>query len=101
MSDVVIVEVADGVATLTLNRPEARNALSTELLRTLPRVVAEVDADPEVAALVLTGADPAFCAGLDLREVGRGDGGPLRASGASREGSREIRTSWTRGPPRR
>ncbi len=81
MSDVVLVEVADAVATVTLNRPAARNALSMELLRTLPKVVAEVDADPAVAAIVLTGTDPAFCAGLDLREVGS-DGGPLKASGA-------------------
>lgn len=81
MSDVVLVEVVDAVATITLNRPEARNALSVELLRTLPKVVAEVDADPDVAAIVLTGADPVFCAGLDLREVGS-DGGPLKASGA-------------------
>ncbi|HYI63069.1 MAG TPA: enoyl-CoA hydratase [Acidimicrobiales bacterium] len=96
MSDVVIVEVADGVATLTLNRPEARNALSTELLRALPRVVADLDADPAVAALVLTGADPAFCAGLDLREVGRGDGGPLRASGAM--GGTDAEARARRGP---
>lgn len=95
MSDVVLVEVADGIATITLNRPEARNALSVELLRTLPKVVAEVDADPEVAALVLTGADPAFCAGLDLREVGT-DGGPLEASGALGGTDAEARTR--RGP---
>lgn len=80
-SDVVTVEVADSVATITLNRPDARNALSMELLRALPRAIAEADADSQVDALVLTGADPAFCAGLDLREVGT-DGGPLKVSGA-------------------
>lgn len=82
MSDVVLVEVADGVATVTLNRPEARNALSRELLRELPRALAEADADPEVAAVVLTGADPVFCAGLDLREIGSGSL-ELTASGAA------------------
>lgn len=96
MSDVVIVEVADGVATITLNRPEARNALSMELLRALPRAVAEADADPSVAVLVLTGADPAFCAGLDLREVGQGDGGPLQASGAT--GGTDDAARARRGP---
>lgn len=96
MSEVLLVEVDDGVATLTLNRPDARNALSMELLRTLPRVVAELDADPDVAVMVLTGADPAFCAGLDLREVGSGDGGPLRASGAS--GGTDAEAAARRGP---
>jgi len=62
-----------GVATVTLNRPAARNALSQELRRTLPALLAELDADDGVRAIVLTGADPAFCAGVDLREL---DGPP-------------------------
>ena len=77
MSDVALLEVDHGVALVTLNRPEARNALSSELRAALPELVARADADPEVAAVVLTGADPAFCAGLDLKELGR-SGGPLR-----------------------
>ncbi|CAN5714065.1 enoyl-CoA hydratase [soil metagenome] len=96
MSDVILVEVADAVATVTLNRPDARNALSTELLRAIPRTVAELDADESVAAIVLTGADPAFCAGLELREVGSGDGGPLRNSGAS--GGTDAEAQARRGP---
>lgn len=78
MDDLVLVEVADGVATVTLNRPGQRNALSVALLRQLRAALAEVDARPDVAAVVLTGADPAFCAGLDLKELGR-DGGALAA----------------------
>ncbi len=70
MADVVLLDVDDGVATVTLNRPEARNALSREVLRTLPNVVRECDERDDVAAVVVTGADPAFCAGLDLRELG-------------------------------
>lgn len=70
---VVLVEVDDGVATITLNRPGARNALSRELLRELPRVVRACDEREDVAAIVLTGADPAFCAGLDLKELGAGE----------------------------
>lgn len=75
MSDVVEVMIADRVATITLNRPEARNALSSQVLRDLAAGVARVDADDAVDAIVLTGADPAFCAGLDLKELGSGDGG--------------------------
>lgn len=65
----VLVEVADGVATVTLNRPGARNAISHALLTSLRAVMAEVGSDPDVGAVVLTGADPAFCAGLDLKEL--------------------------------
>jgi enoyl-CoA hydratase len=71
--DVLLTETADGVRTLTLNRPAARNALSAELVGRLAAALAEADADGGVAVVILTGADPAFCAGLDLREVGRGD----------------------------
>ncbi len=95
-ADVLLVEAADGVATVTLNRPDARNALSMELLGSLPRTIGELDADADVAAIVLTGADPAFCAGLDLREVGSGDGGPLRGSGAS--GGTDAEAAARRGP---
>ena len=77
MPDVALLEVSDGVALVTLNRPEARNALSSELVRTLARLVGEADQRDDVRVLILTGADPAFCAGLDLKELGR-DGGPLK-----------------------
>lgn len=80
--DVVLLEVADGVATVTLNRPEARNAMSAAVRRRLPHVIAEADGRQEVRAIVLTGADPAFCAGLDLKELAT-DGGPLGATGAA------------------
>ena len=58
----------DGCAVLTLNRPEVMNALSAELRRVLAETVAELEADPGVRVLVLTGAGRAFCAGLDLKE---------------------------------
>lgn len=67
--DLVLVEVADEVATVTLNRPDARNALNRALRKALPATLAEVDQRHDVAAIVLTGADPAFCAGLDLKEI--------------------------------
>ncbi|MBS1847905.1 MAG: enoyl-CoA hydratase [Actinobacteria bacterium] len=76
MTTLVTYEVDDRVATITLDRPEARNALSGALLRELSATMARADADDAVAAVVLTGADPAFCAGLDLKELGSGGGPP-------------------------
>jgi enoyl-CoA hydratase len=52
---------------LTLNRPEARNALSRDLIKAAYTALTEADADESVRAVVLTGAGPAFCAGVDLR----------------------------------
>ena len=71
---VVLLEIADRIATVTLNRPEARNALSSEVLRLLPQRLREADASDDVDVIVLTGADPAFCAGLDLKELGSSGG---------------------------
>jgi enoyl-CoA hydratase len=67
---VLLTEDANGVRLMTLNRPDARNALSSELLDRLVEVLHAAEDDPEVRAVVLTGADPAFCAGVDLREAG-------------------------------
>ena len=68
--DVVLVDVDEGVATITLNRPEARNAINGALGARLPEVVREMEDRADVAVLILTGADPAFCAGADLKELG-------------------------------
>lgn len=73
MSDVIVTEVADGIANVTLHRPEARNALNAELAAAIPAAVQTCDADPSVRAIILTGADPAFCAGFDLRDVAAGE----------------------------
>ena len=59
----------DGVATLTLNRPRARNALTIDLMRALDAALAEVERNPSVRVVILAGAGPAFCAGHDLREL--------------------------------
>jgi methylglutaconyl-CoA hydratase len=56
------------VATMTLDSPENRNALSGQLLRELRDALAEVQADPEVRAVVLTGEGSVFCSGADLKE---------------------------------
>lgn len=69
-----VIVTRDGpVAVVTLNRPAQRNALNRALQQRLPELIAELDADDDVHAIVLTGADPAFCAGVDLKELGAGD----------------------------
>ncbi len=88
MSDVVLYEVSERIATITLNRPEARNALSSEVLRVLPDRLREADASDDVDVVVLTGSDPAFCAGLDLKELGS-TGGNLGATGADGKPNRD------------
>ncbi len=69
----VIVEVENGVATVTLNRPESRNAISAELHAQLDEAVTALDARDDVGCMVLTGADPAFCAGMDLKSLSSED----------------------------
>ncbi|MGV9713931.1 enoyl-CoA hydratase [Gordonia sp. NPDC003424] len=69
MSDPVLVEVDDAMAIVTLNRPEARNSLSVELVEELSSALRDLDETSTVRAIVLTGADPAFCAGLDLKAL--------------------------------
>jgi 2-(1,2-epoxy-1,2-dihydrophenyl)acetyl-CoA isomerase len=68
VSDTVRYEVQDAVGTITLNRPDAMNALTTEMKVALRDSVQRAAADPSVRAVVLTGAGRAFCAGQDLRE---------------------------------
>ncbi len=62
--------IREGVAVITLNRPETRNALSTELSPSLGRMIAVCGADPDVRALLLTGAGSAFCSGGDVKNMG-------------------------------
>jgi enoyl-CoA hydratase/carnithine racemase len=70
MSDVLTADHG-AVRVLTLNRPQARNALSHDLIRALYAALKDADADEAVLAVVLTGTDPAFCAGVDLKEAAR------------------------------
>jgi enoyl-CoA hydratase len=71
-AEVVLVEVVDRVAVITLNRPEARNALNRAVRKALPAAIDRCDAADDVDVMILTGADPAFCAGVDLKEFGAG-----------------------------
>ena len=71
----LLASVEDGVATLTMNRPERRNALSGAMLAALGGLLAKFEGDPEVAVIVLTGAGGAFCAGGDVKGMAEGTGG--------------------------
>jgi 2-(1,2-epoxy-1,2-dihydrophenyl)acetyl-CoA isomerase len=69
--------VDEGVAVLTMNRPERRNALSLPMLDGLARTLAAVEVDDEVGCVVLTGAGGGFCAGGDVRAMSEGEGSEL------------------------
>ena len=69
---VILVERTGEYAVVTLNRPQAMNALSRELRSAIAETFDALEADPNVRVAILTGAGRAFCAGLDLKELGAG-----------------------------
>jgi len=69
----LLAEVDGGVAVLTMNRPERRNALSGDMLGAMADVLAACETDPEVGCVVLTGAGGAFCAGGDVKGMAEGN----------------------------
>ena len=83
---VILVEKEGETAIVTLNRPNAMNALSRELREAIAETFEELEADPNIRVAILTGAGKAFCAGLDLKELGGdssavgGDGGGVNAT---------------------
>jgi enoyl-CoA hydratase len=101
--------VADRIATVTLNRPGARNAISRALGHALWDAVCASGDDPGVDVVILTGADPAFCAGMDLPEMSGetpsqvaprppGDGPERGLNGSARAGARSAAISRPAGP---
>jgi enoyl-CoA hydratase/carnithine racemase len=68
--DILLIETEDRVRTLTLNRPQSRNALSAGLRRQFFTALRDAEGDDDVDVVIVTGADPVFCAGLDLKELG-------------------------------
>ena len=70
MADEVLIDVTDRVATITMNRPDRRNAINGAMGLGLARAVGDLEADVDVDVMILTGTDPAFCAGADLKEIG-------------------------------
>ena len=68
--DILLIVTQDRVHTLTLNRPQSRNALSADLRRRFFGALRDAEADDDVDVVIVTGTDPVFCAGLDLKELG-------------------------------
>ncbi|HXQ45578.1 MAG TPA: enoyl-CoA hydratase-related protein [Caulobacteraceae bacterium] len=82
MNDAVLLEVADGVAVVTLNRPERLNAVNSDLMAGLAEAVQRAVDDPEAGCIVVTGAGRGFCAGGDTKE---GASGRAQAAAATPE----------------
>lgn len=68
--DILLIETSDRVRTITLNRPDSRNALSSALRKQFFTALSDAESDDGVDVIIFTGADPVFCAGLDLKELG-------------------------------
>ncbi len=68
--DILLIHTDERVRTLTLNRPQSRNALSAALRDQFFGALAESETDDDVDVIIVTGTDPVFCAGLDLKELG-------------------------------
>jgi enoyl-CoA hydratase/carnithine racemase len=92
----VLYDVDGGVATLTLNRPHRRNAISMRMLQQLGDALERAEADRQVRAIVLTGAGKGFCAGLDIKDAMAGTG---IGSGATSGGSSSVGALRTRHLP--
>ena len=85
----LLCEIRDRVAVITLNRPEARNALSDRLTPALRRMIKQCGDDPKIGALLITGAGNAFCAGGDVKGMG---GNSTKAEVAFEERVADLRT---------
>jgi enoyl-CoA hydratase len=73
MSDEVLVDVADGIMTVTLNRPEAKNAANKALADGVAAAMDELDSNDDIAVAILTGAGGTFCSGMDLKAFVTGE----------------------------
>ena len=79
MAEEILCTIKDGIATVTLNRPEKRNALNTAVIEGLVRHFHALETNKEVRVVIVRGEGKAFCSGLDLRELSsrqQGDGDP-------------------------
>ena len=89
----VLYEVADHVATITLNRPDRMNAISVPMLQQLATRLEQADLDDQVRVVIITGAGRGFCAGLDIKDAMAGTGiGASSSSGGSGGGLRHQST---------
>jgi enoyl-CoA hydratase len=81
LSDAVLTQVVDGVAVITINRPEARNAVNGAVAQGIAATLAELDERKDVALYILTGAGGTFCAGMDLKGFLSGDNPTVEGRG--------------------
>jgi enoyl-CoA hydratase/carnithine racemase len=86
----VLLDVRDHIATITLNAPQRMNTISGPMLDLLAKTLVEVDANPDVRVVILTGAGRAFCAGLDLGGAKLGSTGMSGASSSTTIGLRDT-----------
>jgi enoyl-CoA hydratase len=86
---VLVVEKSEGIATFELNRPGAMNALSRELRRAITEAFLALRDDPGIGVVIVTGRGRAFCAGLDLKELG-GEGGSAGADARAMLGEADM-----------
>jgi enoyl-CoA hydratase len=93
----ILYGVEDRIATITLNRPEKRNALSPGLRRDIVAALKAAEADDEVSVILIQGAGAAFCAGYDMNSYAGGDATPERPDGWNHS---ELFESWTGQFPR-
>ncbi len=82
----VDVDTAEGVAVITLNDPDRRNALNLPMVDEIVEAMDRIEADADIGAVVITGAPPAFCAGADLSHLG----------GSQRDGLRSVYEGFMR-----
>jgi enoyl-CoA hydratase len=73
VAEEVLAEVADGIGTITINRPEARNAVNEAVARGVAAAIDEFDSRRDITSLILTGAGGTFCAGTDLKGFAAGE----------------------------
>src|ERR1043166_10347168 len=85
MADEILCSIQDGIATLTLNRPEKRNAINQAMLESLTAHFNDLEQHRDVRVVVIRGAGKVFCAGRDLREMGQ-----QQAEGTARTGVVEL-----------
>jgi 2-(1,2-epoxy-1,2-dihydrophenyl)acetyl-CoA isomerase len=95
-TDHLLARVEDGVATLTFNRPERRNALSAGMFTGLERALIEAASADDIRCVVLTGAGGAFCAGGDVKGMAEGQGSGDSGGGRGVDGAVQRQRQWHR-----
>src|SRR3990167_10563274 len=88
MSDEVVVAIDDGIMTVTINRPEAKNAINRAVAEGIAAAMDELDRSPEVRLAILTGAGGVFCSGMDLKAYVRGESPFVAGHGLDRKSTR-------------